>query len=338
MRDSGGILGQKLRYDGIWWRQLAALGSTYGPEWWKRYSPPLIGAICFGLLKKNRRGAIANMRQIFPEGGPNPTRAALEMFAEFAFCISETLERFGPRPLPVRVDLPECDFVEEAVQAGTGAVVVTGHFGNWDIAALELQKYRRPIHLVMAHEENDTSNPYVQQLRQRVGLQVSYADRSALSSLSLLQALRRNEIVALQLDRLARSDSAREIEFFGRPAPFPAGPFELARLSGAPLIPVFAPRHGVRRYVVCFGSPRFIGRDIRGARLTAVMSEVAAELEAMIRAYPNQWFQFAPFWRENTAPAPTPALGLESAADPAQPRSSVSMRWRTRALSRSRSS
>ena len=102
MRDSGGILGQKLRYDGIWWRQLAALGSTYGPEWWKRYSPPLIGAICFGLLKKNRRGAIANMRQIFPEGGPNPTRAALEMFAEFAFCISETLERFGPRPLPVR--------------------------------------------------------------------------------------------------------------------------------------------------------------------------------------------------------------------------------------------
>jgi len=338
MPDDGGDLGQKLRYDGVWWRKFAALGATYGPEWWKRYSPPVIGAICFTLLGANRRGAIANMRQIFPEGGPNPTWATLEMFVEFAFCISETLERFGPRPLPVRVDLPQRDFVEEAVQAGTGAVVVTGHFGNWDIAALELQKYRRPIHLVMAHEDNDTTNPYVRQLRERAGLNVSYADRSALASLNLLQALRRNEIVALQLDRLARSDSARKIPFFGRPALFPAGPFELARLSGAPLIPVFAPRHGVRHYEVRFGKPRTIGRETRGARLDAVMGEVAEELETMIRAYPNQWFQFAPFWREPTGPGLTPTLGVTDTTAPIQARSSASMRWRTRSLSRSRSS
>ncbi len=49
MRDGGGELGQKLRYDGVWWRKFAALGATYGPEWWKRYSPPMIGATCFAL-------------------------------------------------------------------------------------------------------------------------------------------------------------------------------------------------------------------------------------------------------------------------------------------------
>lgn len=337
MHDGGGDLGQKLRYDGVWWRKLAAMGSSYGPEWWKRSSPPMIGALCFALLAKNRRGAIANMRHIFPEGGPNPSRAALEMFVEFAFCISETLERFGPRPLPVRVDLPVRDFVEEAVQAGTGAIVVTGHFGNWDIAALELQKYRRPIHLVMAHEENDTTNPYVRRLRERAGLRVTYADRSALSSLNLLHALRRNEIVALQLDRLARSDTAREIQLFGQPARFPAGPFELARLSGAPLIPVFAPRHGTRHYEVRFGNPCSIRREARGARLAAVMSEVAAELEEMIRAYPNQWFQFAPFWSKD-APAPPPLLAANEGPAAPQARSSASMRWRTKSLSRSRSS
>ncbi|MCC6847552.1 MAG: hypothetical protein IT294_03555, partial [Deltaproteobacteria bacterium] len=36
-----------LRFDGLWWRKFAYLGSVYGPEWWKRYSPPWIAAIIF---------------------------------------------------------------------------------------------------------------------------------------------------------------------------------------------------------------------------------------------------------------------------------------------------
>jgi lauroyl/myristoyl acyltransferase len=347
MRDETGDLAQGLRYDGVWWRKFAAFGSTYGPEWWKRYSPPAIGAICFALLTQNRRGATDNMRHIFPAGGPNPTRMALEMFSEFAFCISETLERFGPRPRPVRVDLPEHDFVEEAVAAGTGAIVVTAHFGNWDIAALELQKYQRPIRVVMAHEVNSSTNPYVRRLREAAGLQVSYSDRSALFSLDLLHALRRNEIIALQLDRLATSDTARAILFFGQPARFPSGPFELARLSGAPLIPVFAPRRGTRHYEVLFGQPQYVTRQARGARLTDIMTAVAAELETMIRTYPNQWFQFARFWQQGAVASPSthrrrtpgpPNEALSPAASSYVLRSSVSTRSQTRSLKPSRSS
>ena len=40
-----GSLVRALRFDGLWWRKFAYLGSVYGPEWWKRYSPPWIAAI-----------------------------------------------------------------------------------------------------------------------------------------------------------------------------------------------------------------------------------------------------------------------------------------------------
>jgi hypothetical protein len=46
-----------LRFDGLWWRRFARLGSVYGPEWWKRASPPVIAAILFALVGRNRRGA-----------------------------------------------------------------------------------------------------------------------------------------------------------------------------------------------------------------------------------------------------------------------------------------
>src|SRR5690606_31046282 len=206
---------EKLRYDGLWWRKFAALGSAHGPEWWKRSSPAVIGAICFAMIGANRRAAIANMRRVLAGSDRDPTVTALRMFVAFAYCFSETLERFGPRPKPVRVDLPSVDTIREALDAGRGAIVVTGHFGNWDIAALELLRYGRPTHVVMAHEPNQSTNPYVERMREDLGLDVVYSDRSVLSSLELLHALRRNEIVALQIDRLAASDSAREVEMFG---------------------------------------------------------------------------------------------------------------------------
>ncbi len=298
---------EKLRYDGLWWRKFAALGASYGPEWWKRTSPTVIGGMCFAMIAANRRGAIANMRRVLADSSRNPTTVALRMFVDFAYCFSETLERFGPYPVAVRVDLPRVDRIRDAIDAGRGVVVVTGHFGNWDIAALELLRYGRPTHVVMAHEANESINPYVERMREDLGLNVVYSDQSVLSSLELLHALRRNEIVALQIDRLAASDSAREVAMFGSDVRLPSGPFELARLSGAPLVAVFSPRVGTRHYQINLGELRSLPRNATAQQVEACASSVAAEMEEMIRRHPNQWFQFEPFWIADAAQSQAPA-------------------------------
>ncbi len=339
-------LPQELRYDGLWWRKFAALGSTYGPEWWKRTSPAVIGAACFAMIATNRRGALANMRRVMGDTGANPRATALRMFVEFAYCLSETLERFGPRPLPVRVDLPEHDPIRESINAGRGAVVVTGHFGNWDIAALELLRYERPTHVVMAHEQNRSTNPYLEQMRAHRGLHVVYSDRSVLTSLELLHALRRNEIVALQIDRLATSDTAREVDMFGSPVRLPSGPFELARLSGAPLVPVFAPRLGSRHYRIHLGRPWGLKRAASAEEIQRCIAGVAGEMEEMVRCHPDQWFQFEPFWiadmqtQSQAAPNLAPKAGWRSRSFARLPyaRREVAMRSRTVSRRRSRSS
>jgi len=305
MEDRGAVAGlaAALRFDGVFWRWLAYLGCAYGPDWWKRGSPPVIAAIIFAAVRRNRRGAMANLQRTLDESDPRLLRrAAMRTFAEFAHCLTETLESFGPAPPPVRIDPPPHDPISEALRAGRGVVLVTGHVGNWDLAAQTLPAYERPLNLVMAQEANATTSHHTQTIRARAGVRVIYSDRSVFSSLNMIHALRDNELIAIQLDRSAGAGGTRLVPFFGAPAPFPSGPFVLARLAGAPILPIFFPRLGRRHYGVRFGARVTLPREARdGPALDRAMRAVVAELEAVVREFPHQWFQFAPFWPEGAA-------------------------------------
>lgn len=290
-------LGQALRFNGLWWRKFAYLGSVYGPEWWKRYSPPFIAATIFALLGENRRGAISNMQRVLNADRGVASLAALRMFTQFAFCLSETLEYYSPRPQPIRLDLPVEDEIGESLREGHGVVLVTGHFGNWDIAAKTLRDYGRPINIVMAQDVNATTQEYVRAARERAGVHIIFSDTSVFSSLNMIRALRGNEIVAMQLDRMLGPGGARPLPFLGAQAPFPSGPFVLARLAGAPVIPVFIPRLGARHYKVHVGTGVRVPREARDPHvLDRVMLEVVRQFEDVVRSHPLQWFQFLPFW------------------------------------------
>jgi lauroyl/myristoyl acyltransferase len=298
---------EQLRVDGLWWRKFAMLGSVYGPEWWKRYSPPVIALILFGLIPANRRGAVANMRRVLGTREASVTMpAALRTFVEFANCMTETMEYFGPKPHPVAVDVPEPDLLAEALGAGRGVVVVTGHLGNWDVAAARLLKYGRAVTVVMAHEANASTREYVRRMRESHDIQVVYSDNSIFSSVHLVRALRANHIVAMQLDRTSASARTVDAPFFGTPAGFSAGPFHLARVAGSPILPCFAPRLGVRHYEIRFGRLHEFGGRSRRNHIEAVAREVAHDFEEVVREFPCQWFQFSDFWAVDGAASVSP--------------------------------
>jgi len=202
------------------------------------------------------------------------------------------------------------------LREGNGAVIVTGHIGNWDIAAKTLSEYERPINIVMAREVNQTTQEYMRHARERAGVRVIYSDTSVLSSLNMIRALRQNEIVAIQLDRMLGPGGARMLPFFATPAPFPSGPFVLARLARTSVIPVFIPRLGRRHYAIRLGTRVRLKREPRDNQaLDAAMMQVISQFEAIIREFPTQWFQFSPFWPVGSKPAPRTAAIPQSDAE-----------------------
>jgi len=287
-----------LRFDGLWWRKLARLGCVYGPEWWKQGTPPVIAATIFLLVGRNRRGAIENQRRALGDvSHPQAVRGALRMFVTFARCFTETMEFYGPRPKPFRIDEPKRNHVAEALERGRGVILATAHVGNWDISGRALHGTGRPVHLVMAREPNETTQEYARRSREQAGVQVIFSDSSVFSAFNMIRTLRRNEILAIQIDRGngEASPPARAVDFLGSAAMFQEGPFQLARLSGAPVVPVVTLRRGVRHYEVVLGGPLTVSRDVPGDAERALRA-AAAFFERTIRENPSQWFQFEPFW------------------------------------------
>ena len=112
----------------------------------------------------------------------------------------------------------------------------------------------------------------------------------------MLRALQRGEVVAIQLDRSAPGQVTKDIDFFGRPAPFQVGPFHLARAAGVPVWPVFAVSEARRKYKFLPSKVYRIPRRASEETLQKTVEEVVGFFEEKVRQYPLQWFQFRDFW------------------------------------------
>ena len=288
-----------LRFDGLLWRKFARLGCVYGPEWWKRGSPPVIALAIFLLVGRNRRGVMENQARVLGSGAGRwrVWLAAYRTFASFARCMTETMEFYGPRPGRFRIDEPRRNHVAEALKGGRGVILATAHIGNWDISGRALHATGRTINMVMAREPNETTQDYARRSREQVGMKVIFSDSSVFSAFNMIRALRRNEILAIQIDRGAGDPTAsvRAVPFFETDAIFQEGPFHLARLSGATVVPVVTLRRGLRHYEIVLGEPRVVSREIADDAERA-LGETVKFLERTIREQPEQWFQFSPFW------------------------------------------
>ena len=291
-----------LRFDSGGWRRFAELGCVYGPEWWKRGSPPVIAAIIYALAAKQRGAVLRNQRQV--QGAQSPLREhwnAYRVFAGMARSMTESMEQWGPHPKPTRQTVVGGEIIEGAAAEGRGLVVVTGHFGSWEVGARMLAKLGRPVNWVTASEPNPTVRSFVHEMRTRHGFNVIYSDRSVLGGLPILKALQRGEVVCIQLEPWGALRGTHEVSFCGRPTRFQLGPFAVARLAGAPLVPAFVVRRGIRHYEV-----RIPGRfdpHTRGESVTA-LEKVGRIYEALVRELPQQWLMFEDVWDPEAAPEP----------------------------------
>ena len=165
---------------------------------------------------------------------------------------------------------------------------MTGHIGNWELGALFFGRHGFKINVVTIPEGRERIDSIRGAYRMRQDIRTIVVDGSPFSSLEIVAALRRGEIVAMLVDRWEGTDGV-PAKFFGAERRFPRGPFVLSRATGAPIIPAFIVRDGsVYRGVV--DPPFFMEEpeDEPGAR------RVSESLERMIRTYPDQWYNFSP--------------------------------------------
>jgi lauroyl/myristoyl acyltransferase len=214
----------------------------------------------------------------------------LAVFTDFAMCFSDLVSTNRQGEARLRALVSTAPGAERFTEMTGGVISLTAHVGNWELAGRLLAGHtHRTTHVVVAPEEVRDIERWVR----RDGRGVRFVTRDHPTvSLTLVAALRRGEIVAVQGDRALGTRGDVSIPFFGHPAPFPLGPFVLARAVGVPLVPAFCLLEADRRYAVTVGEPLSVARD---GEEDAARAWVAV-LEAVVREHPTQWFNFFDIW------------------------------------------
>lgn len=186
--------------------------------------------------------------------------------------------------------------VAEALESGTGCVLLGSHLGSFDLMSLKNKVlHDRPITLLMRVDERA-------RVRRIAGIDDDKLSIIPLgrfdSYLRAYDVLVKGGVVVALADRTENASSLRSA-FFGRAAPFPVGPHALAARAGAKVLMGFGLYEGSSRYrieIVECGPAAPTGS--RGAALQPVVDRYAALLEQYARRYPMNWFNFFPFWEQ----------------------------------------
>lgn len=185
--------------------------------------------------------------------------------------------------------------MESALQTGRGGILITAHFGNWDMAGAILAHYH-PVSAVAETFSDEQLNQLLQDQRRQKGIGIIPMESSLRP---IFRTLQQNQFVAIVVDRPVTENQGTEITFFGRKTYVPTGPAALALKSGAPIVPGFV-WYGHRNefYAKAFKPifPQQVKNSERTTEISRLTQCIYDVLEEMIRQWPTQWYMFRQFW------------------------------------------
>ncbi len=253
------------------------------------------------LMAETNDAVAHNLEAVLPtETIGQRRRRALDVYRSYARDTIDFLRALGS-PLDRAREMfevgPELRPRIEALRAeGRGIILVTAHYGNWEMGSVAVRVLDYPLSVLAMAEASPVVNRIRREMRERLGVDTLEVRQSFDTALKARRALADNGILALLIDRHFDRDRVR-VEFLGRQAWFLRTPALMAYLTGAPLLPCFIERTGPERWRISAGDGIHIPKDgDREANIQAAAQQIADALAARVRARPESWYHFYRYW------------------------------------------
>ena len=253
-------------------------------------------------MPRTRAAVAGNLSAIFPdESRRDLERRALSTIRSYANDVIDFLRALDApeQELALLADVVDRDrqLFKDLLREGRGLILVTGHYGNWEIGGVLMRRlFDLPLTVVTMPEVSPEVDRLRRSIRERLGIESIEVRRSLDTPLRIARELRENRIVAMLMDRHVDRDRV-DVSFLGRTAAFLRTPAMMAYLTGSPLVPCFIERMSPGKFRLRPGEPIVVTRD--GRREDAIQEAAqrfAEQLEVRIRRHPQYWYQFYGYW------------------------------------------
>lgn len=263
-----------------------------------------LGRSAHRLLISRREVAMENMRRAL--GGEMSEvlmrRTVYKVFESVGRTVVE-VARFGKtRPADVR-SIVTGDGAEQLARAhemGKGCIVLTAHFGNWELVGSWVAAMGYPMDILVYTQHSPAFDTLLNDLRKRLGVNVIKVGSNVRE---VFKALKDRHVIGMAADQHDPSGNL-VIRFFRREAAASRGPAVFSLRTGAPILPILLRRESFDRHVMMAGElilpPEQGSEDDKVRNMIERYHEF---LEESIRAYPDQWLWTHRRWKADTGRA-----------------------------------
>jgi KDO2-lipid IV(A) lauroyltransferase len=184
--------------------------------------------------------------------------------------------------------------IDRALAQGNGAIILTGHVGNWELLAASLVANGYPLSAIARQLRSKRLDALVRAYRKKAGYSSIDRDKSVRSA---LRCLKRNELLGILADVDTRTEGIF-VDFFGRPAYTPYGPVAIALKTGAALLPTFIIRQPDESHRVIVEPPLSLQQSGNPQHDLVVNTQKFTKvIESYVRRYPEQWIWMHERWK-----------------------------------------
>ena len=268
------------------------------------YLGRFLGWVAYKLNRRHRLVAQENLRLAFPGKFTEAEIDAIvrAVYRHFLTVLMEIV--FTPRRLHVNnwkkyLEFSNRKTIVEALLCGRPLLLVTGHFGNWELAGYSLGMLGVTAHAIARPLDNPYLDDLMRQFRERTGQRLlnKHGDFGNMEKL-----LRDGGV----LGTLADQDAGQRglfVDFFGRPASTHKAVALMAMEHKVPMAVVGAHKQANGRYlldVVDIIQPEDYSQDPNGVK--QMTQRFTTALETVIRKAPEQYFWVHRRWKHQPQP------------------------------------
>lgn len=228
--------------------------------------------------------------------GASPEAVAKESFINLGKSMAELAKiyyGFGDRIFD-HIEVVGKEHFQKALGKGKGILMIGGHCGSWELAALTFGVKVRHGSGVARKQDNPYLNRMLEKVRLRYGNELIYKKGAIKRILSIMK---KNGVVGILMDQAVLKDEGCLIDFLGRKAWTTKSTALIARKTGAAVLPAFIHRQGKGHVLTIHPEVPLCEEADAEKAVELDTAAYNATIERYVREHPDEWLWMHRRWK-----------------------------------------
>ena len=212
-------------------------------------------------------------------------------FAEYIFMEKFRKNKFSKTQISVKGK----DILEYVIKSGEPAIFISGHFANFELMAMELEKSRIKLAAIYRPLNNFFINPFMVYIRKKY-ICKNQIKKGIGGTKEIIDLIKKKNSIALMVDQ--RLGESKRYPFFGKPAHTTTLPAQLALKFNCKIIPIFLKRDKNNFFLMEILNPidfeKTADFEKDKENITIKINQI---IEKMIKRNPGQWIWTHGRWK-----------------------------------------